>query len=141
MVKDFRVVLDPPPQNGYVPNSDVTGHVLLVTDEAKSGYQAIEVSLKGYATVQWSSTQSSGNSQQTVTYHSHEDYVAKTAVLWSKHSAPGGQIAAGSYQFPFSLKFQANDPRSPPPSFLPWLCGSNRLRGGGSPCQDCCLEI
>ena len=42
MVKEFRVVLAPPLQNGYITNSEVTGHVVLVTDEAKSGYKAIE---------------------------------------------------------------------------------------------------
>ena len=52
IMKEFRVVLAPLPDNGYLAaNSDVTGHVLLVTDEAKSGYKAIEVTLKGYATV------------------------------------------------------------------------------------------
>ena len=80
-------------------NSDVTGHVLLVTDEAKSGsYKAIEVSLKGHATVRWSETHGSGDSRRTVTYYSHEDYIANTAaVLWSKENAPDGQIAAGSH--------------------------------------------
>ena len=69
MVKDFRVVLAPLP-DGYVKdNSDVTGHVMLVTDEAKSGYKAIEVSLQGYATVRWSETHGSGDSRRTVTYY------------------------------------------------------------------------
>ena len=53
MVKEFRIELAPPPQLGYVVNSDVTGHVLLVTDEAKSGYKAIEITLKGYGNVRW----------------------------------------------------------------------------------------
>ena len=116
-MKEFRVVLAPLPGNGYLAaNSDVTGHVLLVTDEAKSGYKAIEVTLKGYATVCWSETEGSGDNERTVTYYSHEDYIANTAVLWSKDSAPGGQIAPGSYQFQFSLRFQA-DGGPLPPSF------------------------
>ena len=85
IMKEFRVVLAPLPDNGYLAaNSDVTGHVLLVTDEAKSGYKAIEVTLKGYATVCWSETEGSGDNERTVTYYSHEDYIANTAVLWSK---------------------------------------------------------
>ena len=52
----------------------------------------------------------SGQNHHTVTYHSHEEYIANTAVLWSKDTAPGGKIESGSYQFPFSLKFQANGP-------------------------------
>ena len=70
MVKEFRVVLAPPPQNGYVTNSEVTGHVVLVTDEAKSGYKTIEVTLKGYGKVRWSENRGSGENQHTVTYHS-----------------------------------------------------------------------
>ena len=63
-MKEFRVFLAPLPDNGYLaPNSDETGHVLLVTDEAKSGYKAIEVTLKGYATVRWSETHGSGDNQ------------------------------------------------------------------------------
>ena len=115
MVKEFRVVLAPPLQNGYITNSEVTGHVVLVTDEAKSGYKAIEVTLKGYATVRWTETIGTGENRRTNTYYSHEVYIANTAVLWSKDSAPGGQIAAGSYQFQFSLRFLAGVPL--PPSF------------------------
>ena len=90
-----------------MPNSDVIGHVLLVIDGAKSGYKAIEVSLKGYATVHWSETQGTGDDRRTVFYSSCEDYVANTAVLWSRESSPDGQLAAGSYRFQFSLRFQA----------------------------------
>ena len=64
----------------------------------------------------WSETHGSGEHRRTVTYYSHEDYIANTAVLWSNDSAPGGQIAAGSYQFQFSLRFQA-DGGPLPPSF------------------------
>ena len=87
MVKEFRVVLAPPLQNGYITNSEVTGHVVLVTDEAKSGYKAIEVTLKGYATVRW--TETIGNARIDVnTYYSHEVYIANTAVLWSIRIVP-----------------------------------------------------
>ena len=80
MVKEFRVVLAPPLQNGYITNSEVTGHVVLVTDEAKSGYKAIEVTLKGYATVRWTETIGTGENRRTNTYYSHEVYIANTAV-------------------------------------------------------------
>ena len=105
MVKEFRIELAPPPQLGYVVNSDVTGHVVLVTDEAESGYKAIEITLKGYGNVLWS-----GSGEHAITYHSTEEYIANTAVLWSKDTAPGGKIESGSYQFPFSLKFEADGP-------------------------------
>ena len=114
MVKEFRIELAPPPQLGYVVNSDVTGHVLLVADEAKSGYKAIEITLKGFADVEWTETSGSGQNHHTVTYEAHEDYIANTAVLWRKDTAPGGKIEPGYYQFPFSLKFQANGPLPSP---------------------------
>ena len=114
MVNEFRIELAPPPQLGYVVNSDITGCVLLVTDEAKSGYKAIEITLKGFADVLWTETSGSGEDEETETYQAHEDYIANTAVLWSKDTAPGAKIESGSYQFPFSLKFQANGPLPSP---------------------------
>ena len=114
MVK-FQVVLTPPPQNVYHANSDVTGYVQLVTDEAKSGYKSIEITLKGYATVCWSEEHGSGENTYTVTYSSREDYFDQTAVLWSKETAPGHQLAPGSYQFQFSLRFPGNSSDLPPP--------------------------
>ena len=105
-MKEFYVVLDIPPEGGYVPGSDVTGHVVLVTDEAKSGYTSIEVSLKGYASVHWSETQGTGDDRRTVWYSSREEYVAKTAILWNKQNSPDGLLEAGTYKFQFSLSFQ-----------------------------------
>ena len=66
MVKEFRIELAPPPQVGYFVNSDVTGHVVLVIDEANSGYKAIEITLKGYGVVNWSETRGSGDDRRTV---------------------------------------------------------------------------
>ena len=117
MVKEFRIILAPSPQNGsYVANSDVTGHVVLVTEKAKSGYKSIEVTLKGYATASWKRLRGSGDNVYVEWYYTRVNYTfARTAVVWSKDSAPDKQLAAGSYQFPFSLKFQASGPL--PPSF------------------------
>ena len=115
MVKKFQVVLTPPPQNVYRANSNVTGYVQLVTDEAKSGYKSIEITLRGYAKVRWSEEHGSGENRHTVTYQSREDYFGQTAVLWSKETAPGNQLAPGSYQFQFSLRFPDNPSDLPPP--------------------------
>ena len=114
MVKEFQVVLTPP-QNPNVANPNVTGYVHLITDEAKSGYKSIEITLRGYATVRWSEQRGSGENRYTVTYSSREDYLGQTVVLWSKETAPGHQLAPGSYQFQFSLRFPGNPSDLPPP--------------------------
>ena len=44
MVKLF---ITPPPRGVFV--SDITGRVLVVTEEAKQGYKSIQVTLRGYA--------------------------------------------------------------------------------------------
>ena len=72
MVKDFRVVLAPPPQNGYV-ELEVTGHVVLVTDEATNtswlqNYRSHPQRI--WKVVRWSENRGSGENQHTVTYHS-----------------------------------------------------------------------
>ena len=109
MVKEFQVVLTPPPQGIYSLSSDVIGHVFLVTDATKRGYKSITVTLKGYADVKW--TEKHG--KRTVTYHSHKNYIDQTLVVWNRESAPDHQLAPGSYQFPFALKMRSR--RAIPP--------------------------
>ena len=115
MVKQFCVVLDNPPENGYVPNSDVIGHVLLVIDGAKSGYKAIEV----HATVHWSETQGTGDDRRTVFYSSCEDYVANTEFFGA------GEVLlmdSCSLQVPIFFEISSNrmsHSRSDNPSYIP----------------------
>ena len=114
MVKDFQLLITPPPQGVFV--SDVTGHVLVVTEEAKQSYKCIQVTLRGYADVRWSETHGSGDNRRTVTYHSHEDYIYQTVILWSRENALNHELSPGSYQFPFALTLQPSG-RPLPPSF------------------------
>ena len=114
MVKDFQLLITPPPQGVFV--SDVTGSVLVVTEEAKQGYKSIQVTLRGYADVRWSESSGSGENQTTVTYHSHEDFIYQTVILWSRDNAPNYELSPGSYQFPFALTLQPSG-RPLPPSF------------------------
>lgn len=74
MVKKFAIVLNPPPQGGYSPNSDMTGYDHLDTDKVKYRYDSINVTLRGCADVLWME-----QSLSPVTFHSHEDYI-KTRV-------------------------------------------------------------
>ena len=97
MVKDFQLILNTPPPQGVV-SDDVTGHVLVVTEEAKQSYKSIRVTLRGYADVRWSPGRR--------TYHSHEDFVYQTVIVWSRDNAPNHELSPGSYQFPFALTFQ-----------------------------------
>ena len=78
MVKEFQLFISPPPRGGFV--SDITGHVLVITEEAKQGYRSIEVTLRGYADVRWSESSGTGDNR-TVTYHSHEDFIYQTIIL------------------------------------------------------------
>ena len=114
MVKEFQLFITPPPRGVFV--SDITGHVLVVTEEAKQGYKSIQVTLRGYADVRWSESSGSGENQTTVTYHSHEDFIYQTITLWSSDNALNHELSPGSYQFPFALSLQPSG-RPLPPSF------------------------
>ena len=110
MVKDFQLFINTPPPQGVV--SDVTGRVLVVTEDAKQSYKSIQVTLRGYADVRWSS----GAGRNHRTYHSHEDFIYQTLIVWSRDNAPNHELSPGSYQFPFALTFQPSG-RPLPPSF------------------------
>ena len=114
MVKEFQLFITPPPRGVFV--SDITGHVLVVTEEAKQGYKCIQVTLRGYADVRWSESYGSGGNQTTVTYHSHEDFFYQTVILWSRENALNHELSPGSYQFLFALTLQPSG-RPLPPSF------------------------
>ena len=114
MVKEFQLFISPPPRGGFV--SDITGHVLVVTEEAKQGYESIEVTLRGYADVRWSESSGGGDNRRTVTYHSHEDFIYQTIILWSSENALNHELSLGSYQFPFAFSLQPSG-RPLPPSF------------------------
>ena len=114
MVKEFQLFITPPPRGVFV--SDITGHVLVVTEKAKQGYESIQVTLRGYADVRWSESSGSGEHQTTVNYHSHEDFIYQTITLWSSDNALNHELSPGSYQFPFALSLQPSG-RPLPPSF------------------------
>ena len=76
MVKDFQLFINTPPPQGVV-SDDVTGRVLVVTEEAKQSYKSIQVTLRGYADVRWSS--GAGRNQRT--YHSHEDFIYQIVIV------------------------------------------------------------
>ena len=106
MVKEFRLFITRPPLGIFV--SDIAGRVLVVTEEAKQGYKCIQVTLRGYADVRWSETRGSGSTRDTVTYHSHEDFINQTITLWSRENAFNHELSPGSYQFPFALSLQSS---------------------------------
>ena len=113
MVKEFQLLVTHPLLGAFI--SEIVGSVFIVTEEAKQDYSSIEVTLKGYADVQWTESSSSDN-QRSNTYHSHEDYVSQVAIVWDKETAPNRELSPGTYEFPFSLKLQTSG-RPLPPSF------------------------
>ena len=74
----------------------------MVTEEAKQSYKSIQVTLWGHADVCLSSG----------TYHSYEDFIYQTVIVWSRDNAPNHELSPGSYQFPFALTLERL-----PPSF------------------------
>ena len=105
MVKKLQLFITRPPLGIFV--SEIAGRVLVVTEEAKRGYESIQVTLRGYADVRWSETSGSGSNRDTVTYHSHKDLICQTIILWSRENAFNHELLPGSYQFPFIL-FRCN---------------------------------
>ena len=101
-MKDFQLLLNSPNQGFYVPGMTVTGAVLAITDKSKD-YEAIEVSIRGFAFVQW--YVSTGADGGTIHYTSAEDFLFAFVYVWNKaRSADNGQFPTGSSLFPFSLR-------------------------------------
>ena len=115
MVKEFQLFISPPPLGVFV-SDHITGHVLVVTEEAKQGYRSIVVTLRGYVDVCLSESTGSGDDRRTVTYHSHEDYIYQNIHLWIRENALNHELSPGSYQFPFAFSLQQSG-RLLPPSF------------------------
>ena len=116
MVKDFRLELhNPSGQAVYIVPGEVAGTIVVVTDEAKS-YNAITVSLRGFADVHWSETYTtgSGNNRRTHTrhYHSHEDYINEVIVLWNVEQVPNRVLNPGQYVLPFRFALARKLPSS-----------------------------
>lgn len=123
MVKEFKIVLTSPSQSAFVPNSDVTGYVHVVTEEDKTGYKSIGILLKGYGEVRWAESYGTGTvRERTVVYQQYEVYINEGVVLWSKETAPDNQLAAGFYQFPFSLKIPERPAHGFPSPFQGEFC-------------------
>ena len=107
MVKDFRLELNS--QEAYTIPGEVTGNVVVVTDQAKS-YNAIRVTFRGYADVHWTETESetdSNGESRSVTHHysSHEDYFNTVIVLWNQEQISNRVLNPGHYVFPFRFEF------------------------------------
>ena len=119
MVKEFRIVLNTPPNQVYFPGSEVsrTGTLVVeVKDQAKS-YKYIRISLQGYAHVKWSQVAIRMllgiRPRLTVrTYTSKEVYVSATLVVWSRELYPGRKLEHGSYSYPFRFTLPSVLPSS-----------------------------
>ena len=103
MAKDFRLELNN--QGVYVVPGEVTGTIVVVTDEPKS-YNAITVALKGFADVHWTehhTVRDDQGNQRTETrhFHSHEDYINEVIVLWNKEQVPNRVLNPGQHILPF----------------------------------------
>ena len=111
MVKDFRIILNQPPQQVFFPGSEVSGALLFVLHEAKS-YNCIEIALHGDAHVHWTETQGTGDDSREESYTAREKYVKLEALLWSKQQVPDGKLQPGEYNYPFQFILPAHLPPS-----------------------------
>ena len=104
MVKQFSIIVDPPPSpRGYPTGSAISGTVLVETHEPKN-YRHIEVSFLGVGQVEW-------NDHASETHRKgKEEYVHETVVVWENDQ--GTVFSAGVRKFPFKFTI----PESCPPS-------------------------
>lgn len=103
-MKDFKLQLTNPPSGVYFPGMNVTGIVIVATDEPKD-YKAIQVRIVGGAHVHWSESRGSGEHRHTQHYTSSESFVDTFIRVWDKDTSGGGGLfPTGSFQFPFSLQ-------------------------------------
>ena len=114
MGRDFRLELSS--QGVYVVPGEVAGNIVVVTDEAKS-YNAISITLRGYADVHWTETytvndQHGHSRTETRHYHSHHDYINDSAILWKKEQVPNRVLNPGNYVLPFRFMLSGNLPSS-----------------------------
>ena len=103
------------PNQAYYPGSTITGSLLLDVDESKS-YNQILIQFAGVSYVHWTESHTTGTGEhrrtETRHYSSSESYVDLTAPLWNSQQSPGGKLAPGQYNWPFSFNIPPNAPSS-----------------------------
>ena len=95
--KDFKIVLNAPPQGVFFSGSEVSGILVVQVDKPKS-YDNIEVTLVGQAHVSWSETSASGQ---------NEIYINLSTTVRSKEQVPTHELHTGVHSFP--IQFQLPD--------------------------------
>ena len=92
-MKEFKLLLNNPPNDVYYPGMTVTGTVLVVNDKPKS-YKAILVTIFGQVHVHRGSQ--------------HEDFLNTIVCVWEDKDK-SREFPVGEYQFPFSLQLVGNN--------------------------------
>ena len=107
MVKDFKIVLNAPPQGVFFSGSDVSGILVVQVNEPKS-YKSIQIILVGKAHVSWSE----GGGKNTHRYTSNETNINLRASVWTKEQVPTQELHTGVHSFPFRFQLPARLPSS-----------------------------
>ena len=102
MVKEFKILLNVPPQGVFFPDSEVSGILVVQVDEPKS-YDKIQVTLVGQAHVSWSETSASGE---------NELYINLSTTVWTKEQVSTQELHSGEHSFPFQFQLQDRLPPS-----------------------------
>jgi hypothetical protein len=103
MVKQFKIIVEPPRSpRGYLTGTTMSGNLLVETQEPKN-YKHIDVSFVGVCLVE-------SNGPSGTARRGKEEYVRKTVTVWQGDD--GTVLSAGVRKFPFSFTI----PETCPPS-------------------------
>ena len=110
MVKGIKIILYNQVDH-YFPGSEVSGAVVVTTDKPKE-YSSIVVKLFGRADVHWTEERGSGEDRTTESFTNQDTYIKQRLVLWSRETAPLGELPIGEHTFPFQYQLPEDIPRS-----------------------------
>ena len=92
--------------------------------------------LFGRADIHWTEQRGSGENQTTVSFTNQDTYIKQRLVLWSRETAPLGELPIGEHTFPFQYQLPEDIPRS-----FEGSCGKIRYEIRAKIVQDHLLKI
>ena len=104
MVRNFKIILNKPPQTTFSPGSEVSGTLTFEVNRPKS-YHHVTVALLGRAHVHWTDFE-----RDRTAHTANEDILSLKVVVWDKEQGTGGgKLQTGKYSFPFQFSIPKED--------------------------------